>query len=397
MTRKTLSVILVLALILSLAANAAASTDTNEMTSLDRANALKDLGLFTGTDKGFDLDRPPTRVEAIVMLLRMLGEEQAALNSSYTDSFTDVPKWAVKYVSYAYNKGYTNGTSSTTFGSSSFVSPEQFITFMLRALGYDDKTGDFSWGESIRYAEWLGLSGISKYQNDSRAFMRSDCVDIMYSFLTASKKGTSTTLAESLIVLNVIDGDKAEKYGLISTPAPTSTPTSDSTGTRFTDARDILDFLGYTAYTKEEHKMAGNIVSSIITPSMSDREKALSIHDYIINNTEYGYPENDENAAYRPEGVFNYNKAVCGGYTRAFLVMAHAAGLEATYVSVKSDKMHHAWNKVKIDGVWYHIDVTWDDPIGGSLRYNYFLITDSEISKDHDMNFKESNGDEYII
>jgi len=392
MTKKALSFILVFTIIFSLAVNvsASASTDTYEKTSLDRANTLKDLGLFKGTDNGFDLDRSPTRTEAIVMLLRMLGEEQAALNSSYTDPFTDVPSWAVKYVSYAYNKGYANGISATAFGSSSLVTPEQFITFMLRALGYDDRAGDFMWNESINYAEWLGLAGVSKYQDGSDSFLRSDCIDIMYSFLTASKKGTTTTLAEALADQNVISRVKAEKYGLIQTPA------SDDSNTRFVDARDLLDFLGYTAYTKAEEKMAGDIVSSIITPSMSDREKALVIHDYIINNTVYGYPTNDEDAAYRAEGVFKYNEAVCAGYSSAFLVMAHVAGLEATYVSVKSDKMHHAWNKVKIDGVWYHVDVTWDDPIGGSLRYKYFLITDDEISKDHDMNYVEKKGNEYI-
>ena len=212
MTKKALSFILVLALALSFTTIASAETST--ATSLDHANALKDLGLFMGTDKGFDLDRAPTRVESVVMLLRMLGEEKAALSSSHTNPFTDVPTWATKYISYAYNKGYTNGTSKTSFGSNDLATPEQFITFMLRALGYSDKAGDFIWSQSIAHAEWLEVIGKGKYQVGSKSFMRSDCVDIMFNFLTALKKNSSTTLAESLIKANVIDGTKAEKYGL---------------------------------------------------------------------------------------------------------------------------------------------------------------------------------------
>ena len=202
--KKTLSFILVLSFVFSLTSLASAATTTSVTSTLDRANALKNLNLFTGTEKGFDLDRAPTRVEAVVMLLRMLGEEKAALDSTLASPFTDVPTWATKYIAYAYKKGYTNGTTKTTFGSNNLASPEQFVTFMLRALGYSDKR-EFDWAHSIEFAESLGIVASGKYIKGSTSFMRGDCVDVMFSFLAAKEKGKTTTLAESLINSNIID------------------------------------------------------------------------------------------------------------------------------------------------------------------------------------------------
>lgn len=214
MFRKITSVILTLSIIFSLTAMASA-TDTTTVTvktTLDRANALKELGLFMGTDNGFDLDRSPTRTEAVVMLLRMLGEEKIAQQSSYTSPFTDVPTWAAKSIAYAYNKGYTSGTGKTTFGANDLTTPAQFITFMLRALSYSDKSGDFVWSASIQKAETLGIVASGNYAANG-AFNRGDCVDIIYSVLGANKKDETNKLAETLIAKEAINGTIAAKYG----------------------------------------------------------------------------------------------------------------------------------------------------------------------------------------
>jgi len=191
----------------------AATPDTTITSTLDRANALKELGLFAGTDKGLDLESVPNRTQAIIFLLRMLGEEKAAQNSSYTCPFKDVPTWAEKYVSYAYAKGYTAGTSKTTFGTNDNVTPEQFITFMLRALGYSDKSGDFTLPTAIQKAETLGIIQVGKYQTGSKEFTRGDCVDIIFSFLSANKKGENITIIDSLIASGAINSSIAAKYG----------------------------------------------------------------------------------------------------------------------------------------------------------------------------------------
>ena len=63
-----------------------------------QAQMLYDLGLFRGTEKGFELEQPMTRAEAAVMLTRFLGAEQTALEGAWTHPFTDVPEWAAPYL-----------------------------------------------------------------------------------------------------------------------------------------------------------------------------------------------------------------------------------------------------------------------------------------------------------
>lgn len=180
----------------------------------ERATILYYLGLFLGTNNSFDLDRAPTRTEAVVLLLRMLGKEQEAKNCTYTHPFNDVPAWANKYIAYAYNKGLANGYSATTFGSSDNAVPEQFLTFTLRALEYSDKDGDFTYKEAIKKAEEIGIAEIGEYTAGSKEFTRGDCVDIIYRALTTTKKIEQITLIEYLVKTNVIDELKAIDYGL---------------------------------------------------------------------------------------------------------------------------------------------------------------------------------------
>ena len=148
---------------------------------------------------------------------------------------------------------------------------------------------------------------------------------------------------------------------------------------------------------KSDDEYADMIVASLINSNMNDFDKVLAIHNWIIDNTEYdieGYSSGDISAkSYRASGVFEEGLAVCDGYTKAFELMASKAGLSVnrvagTAVNNYGNREAHAWNQVKVDGKWYNIDVTWDDPIidgsssGNNLSYKYFLLPDSSF-KDH--------------
>ena len=106
------------------------------------AGALKTLNLFkgsyTGYGQGYDLEVAPTRLQALIMFIRVLGEEEQALAWTGSQPFTDIAPGtqSEKYVGYAYEKGYTNGYSATTFRPSQAISANQYVEFMLRALGY---------------------------------------------------------------------------------------------------------------------------------------------------------------------------------------------------------------------------------------------------------------------
>ena len=103
-----------------------------------QADLLHALGLFQGTDNGYELDRTMRRDEAAAMLVRFLGVETEALAGTWEHPFTDVPQWADKYVGYLYENGLTKGVSATQFGAAEPVLPLQYAVFLSRALAGND-------------------------------------------------------------------------------------------------------------------------------------------------------------------------------------------------------------------------------------------------------------------
>ncbi|MDP4090996.1 MAG: transglutaminase domain-containing protein [Bacillota bacterium] len=132
------------------------------------------------------------------------------------------------------------------------------------------------------------------------------------------------------------------------------------------------------------------IVSSVVKPGMSDFQKELALHDYIVNNTDYdnsdtqaGSIPDDDFTAY---GVFVNRKAVCEGYAEVMYRLLNAAGIENYIVIGTGGANPHAWNIVSIGGKYYHLDSTFDDPVsesGNVLSYDYFNLDDSQMSWDH--------------
>lgn len=168
------------------------------------ASDLKALGLFSGvSENDFDLERAPSRLEVLVMLIRVLGEEKDALEGDFEHPFTDVPEWADKYVGYAYENGLTNGVSPTKFGSGD-ASAATYLTFMLRALGYSDADGDFKWDDPYNFAY---LTGLLPSCVDTENFLRADIVTISYAALYIELKDTTTLLYEKLIEKGAFDAD----------------------------------------------------------------------------------------------------------------------------------------------------------------------------------------------
>lgn len=188
----------VLAVTLLIAASLTVKTPARAagVTEASQAAALKRLGLFRGVSAtDFDLGRAPTRTEALVMLIRVLGEESEALKSDRPHPFTDVAPWADRYVGYAYAKGLTKGISATLFGTGD-ANSDMYLTFVLRALGYDDAGGDFVWDEPDALAKSAGVLPSSV---DTAKFLRADVARVSWSALEAKLKDGSRSLSEKLI------------------------------------------------------------------------------------------------------------------------------------------------------------------------------------------------------
>ncbi len=135
-------------------------------------------------------------------------------------------------------------------------------------------------------------------------------------------------------------------------------------------------------------KKFNTAVKSVVSEAkkqLTDYSQLKYIHDWIVNNTDYTLT----GPAYKSEadGAVVYGKALCEGYSKAFMYMAQELGFECVCVVGKANGTAHMWNMVKLGGAWYHVDVTFDDPIvsggGNMLSHDYFLLSTYDIRKTH--------------
>lgn len=129
---------------------------------------------------------------------------------------------------------------------------------------------------------------------------------------------------------------------------------------------------GQNTYREHIHHFAESVAS--ISRDWAEWKKALYIHDYLA--TSYTYSEQGEEI-YHAYGLFTEGHGVCQAFAMAFVALGRAIGLEVDVVA--STEMDHAWNHVKIKGVYYHVDVTRDLPNAEqTLQHDRFLMSDAE-------------------
>ncbi len=173
---------------------------------------------------------------------------------------------------------------------------------------------------------------------------------------------------------------------------------------KFSFNNEIIKITINYTYTKEEIDIINNKVDEIIKNNIDDnmtiKDKIKTIHDYIINNTDYDTLKIDNikdetyksNTAY---GVLIEGYGICSGYSDAMKIFLDKFNI----VNYKINNEEHIWNLVQLNGKWYHLDLTWDDPISDKnvTRDSYFLIDNNTLKilddKEHNFNgtiFKEA-------
>lgn len=136
-----------------------------------------------------------------------------------------------------------------------------------------------------------------------------------------------------------------------------------------------------------------SIIGSYITDTMSDYDKIKVIHDYIINNSKYdtvmAETQTSQYDSKRINGVLFQGYGICSGYADTMEIFLTKFNIPNYKIS--SD--NHVWNAVYINDTWLHLDVTWDDPTTNTgedmLLYDYFLIDDSKLFLNDDINLRE--------
>ena len=203
---RLLAALLALTLALSLSAFAA------DFTAL--ADELHTMGMFEGTNKGYELERVPTRGEAAVMLVRLLGQEDAAKAAyeagTLTHPYVDAQElWVAPAVAYLYVNGLTTGMgfnakNEPIFGMRNPCNAQMYATFLLRSLGYTDQgaAADFAYADALTYG---AEKGVMDALLQMRVFDRDTLVAASYQALATPVKSAEGTLLEKLIKDGAID------------------------------------------------------------------------------------------------------------------------------------------------------------------------------------------------
>lgn len=142
---------------------------------------------------------------------------------------------------------------------------------------------------------------------------------------------------------------------------------------------------------KQLYAAMTSIAEEIIEEDMTERDKVIAVHDYLVVNTVYVEDQAEADYLATAYSVLIDGEGQCQGYSEAFTALLMISGIETKVISgdaldSSATYQPHAWNLVKIDGDWYHADATWDDPIpdtGGSAIHTYLFRSDDFFERDH--------------
>lgn len=142
-----------------------------------------------------------------------------------------------------------------------------------------------------------------------------------------------------------------------------------------------VDYIITSSKRAEADKKIKSILTDIISPYMNDHEKTKAVHDYIVLNSKY----DKTMQLYSDYDLLTQGTSVCNGYALLTYNMLKELNIPVKLVTGTGNGELHIWNMVKLGDYWFHLDTTWNDPLPDSnmISYNYYMLTDKEILKDH--------------
>lgn len=148
-----------------------------------------------------------------------------------------------------------------------------------------------------------------------------------------------------------------------------------------------------TVYAKNVDRRVDQVIRSVIRQDMTRYEKIKAVHNWMIRNVKYDYYRLMQGyiprVSHTAKGALVKKIAVCDGYAHAFQMIMKKLKIPCRFVVGSSGGVGHAWNMVKLGGKWYHVDVTFDDPIINGRNtnttpyYTYFMKSSSVMKKSH--------------
>ncbi len=138
----------------------------------------------------------------------------------------------------------------------------------------------------------------------------------------------------------------------------------------------------------EAYRILYESTTDLISGLKTDYEKEIAIHDFITDNFKYG-PLDMDSVPQRAHSITGFvfdGEGICEAYANTFYVMSKMAGLDVSIITGTVNNVSHMWNLIKLDGEYYHVDVTSDDPTPdeeGRRRYTYLNVSDDILSSTH--------------
>lgn len=351
--------------------------------------------ITSGTSpNAFEPDAPVTRAQVVTFLYHDADNPSASGNTLFADVPTDA--YYRDAVCWAVAQSITAGTSATAFSPDEICTRAQIVTFLYRA---SDDAPDVPVIEipeepvlpeeplppeqGLTEEEIQQVLGEPDIEGATAAIING--LRSMEKRINLSAYNISTTDAIDLTA-EISDFRGDNPYYIFSIWA---TLDDDNTilvvGYQYTP-KELAEKLEKEA---EEQAVVDAAIASCVTDGMSDYEIAKALHDYLALNNEYDmryYSGGMPRISYTAYGALVNRTSVCAGYALAYERLMDQVGIPCEYVTGMTTRGSHAWNIIQIDGEWYHVDVTWDDPTPdreGYVRYKYFLKSDKAMSRDH--------------
>lgn len=345
--------------------------------------------ITSGTSpNAFEPDAPVTRAQVVTFLYRNAGSPSVCGSAPFADVLTgayyrDAVCWAVM-------QGITAGTSATTFSPDESCTRAQIVTFLYRASGDAPDVPVIEIPEEtvqpeqeLTDEEIQQMLGEPDIEGATAAIING--LRSMEKRINLGAYNISTTDAIDLTA-EISDFRGDNPYYIFSIWA---TLDDDNTilvvGYQYTP-KELAEKLEKEA---EEQAVVDAAIASCVTDGMSNYEIAKALHDYLATHNEYDmrlYSGNLPALSRTSYGALVNRTSVCAGYALAYERLMDQVGIPCEYVTGMTTRGSHAWNIIQIDGEWYHVDVTWDDPTPnreGYVRYKYFLKSDRAMSRDH--------------
>ena len=288
MKHKLLCLLLVLTLCAALCLPAAAASP-----AIRAANALYTLGLFEGVGQHADgspiyaLDRPLTRQEAVVLLIRLLGLEQAALSEARTQPFADTADWAKPYVALAFERGYVRGVSETRLDANTPVNERGWLTFLLRALGYTEVSYD---------DPWTLASGLGLVAGAGAGFTRAGAVTLSMTALGLPCAGGADTLLRTLLDADAVTEAEIRDAGL-----------TDALNRRSLSAKEVsalhADAVFYLTVFDSRHRLEADQPYATASGFFVTSDGVALTNYHAVKDTKYAFIQTNDGNRYQVRSI----------------------------------------------------------------------------------------------